>query len=313
MSDYYAILGVPKNATSSEIKVAFRKLAKEFHPDKNPSPQAKSVFESILKAYNVLINVHSRRRYDEGFFHKAASQVRYKKGNENTKTKEWSFTDEELRRRQYYQTYYKTKQKEKQEQEPTKVYSDYKYILFATPLAVALLMFVFSFFTEDPVILNKQNVVIANPQTEPVKIAIQNGDTPYSGFFGNIKTVNTDYSLKINNTSNHDVVIVILDALTDEYLQHAFIEKSYYMLFSLLPTNGVYYKMVMGDNWNSNLILFNNKVNGSFDSLIQYQNWKSNPILFNKKNKNIERDLFDISDKSKDKKYISNDIEFFAK
>ena len=45
--DYYKLLGVPKTATEREIKKAFRKLAMEYHPDKNPDPAARKTFEKI--------------------------------------------------------------------------------------------------------------------------------------------------------------------------------------------------------------------------------------------------------------------------
>ena len=52
--DYYEILGVGKNATDEEIKKAFRKLALEFHPDRNKSKGAEDKFKEINEAYQVL-------------------------------------------------------------------------------------------------------------------------------------------------------------------------------------------------------------------------------------------------------------------
>ncbi|HEU5145909.1 MAG TPA: DnaJ domain-containing protein [Chryseosolibacter sp.] len=65
MKDYYAILGVSANATASEIKKAFRKLAILYHPDKNPSPEARPRFHEINEAYDVLGDAVKRAQYDE--------------------------------------------------------------------------------------------------------------------------------------------------------------------------------------------------------------------------------------------------------
>ena len=64
--DYYKILGVNKNATDAEIKSAFRKLALQYHPDKNPdNPQAEEMFKEINEAYQVLSDPEKRRKDDQ--------------------------------------------------------------------------------------------------------------------------------------------------------------------------------------------------------------------------------------------------------
>ncbi len=64
LPDYYGILGVDESATTDEIKAAFRKLALQHHPDRNPDPGTMSVFAEISKAYEVLSNPEQRRAYD---------------------------------------------------------------------------------------------------------------------------------------------------------------------------------------------------------------------------------------------------------
>lgn len=65
LKDYYQILGVAENAGSDEIKKAYRKLAQEHHPDKNPDrPNAEEKFKEIQEAYSVLSDPKERKQYD---------------------------------------------------------------------------------------------------------------------------------------------------------------------------------------------------------------------------------------------------------
>lgn len=65
MKDYYRILEVPARAQLPDIKKAYRRLALQYHPDKNTSPFAAARFHELHEAYNTLSNPDKRRRYDE--------------------------------------------------------------------------------------------------------------------------------------------------------------------------------------------------------------------------------------------------------
>lgn len=62
--DYYRLLGVPRSATAAAIKRAFRRLAKQYHPDAGHG-SAPEVFHEIQAAYEILTDADRRRRYDE--------------------------------------------------------------------------------------------------------------------------------------------------------------------------------------------------------------------------------------------------------
>ena len=87
MTDLYKVLGVTPRATKAEIKSAYRKLAREFHPDVSSSPDANARFVQIGEAYRILSNPSLRSRYDKGepvsvrqtFYANAAEVIAYQR------------------------------------------------------------------------------------------------------------------------------------------------------------------------------------------------------------------------------------------
>ena len=64
--DYYEVLGVEKNATDEDLKKAYRRLAKKYHPDTNPGDkEAEEKFKEASEAYGVLSDPDKRKRYDQ--------------------------------------------------------------------------------------------------------------------------------------------------------------------------------------------------------------------------------------------------------
>ena len=64
--DYYEVLGVSRNATETEIKKAYRRMAMKYHPDRNPDDQqAEEQFKEVQESYDVLSNERKRSAYDQ--------------------------------------------------------------------------------------------------------------------------------------------------------------------------------------------------------------------------------------------------------
>jgi len=63
--DYYEVLGVSRSASADEVKRAYRKLAKQYHPDRNPDPSADEKFKEVQRAYDTLRDKEKRQQYDQ--------------------------------------------------------------------------------------------------------------------------------------------------------------------------------------------------------------------------------------------------------
>lgn len=69
MTDYYHILGLPQTANAAQIRSAFKRLAMQYHPDKNPhNPVAEEIFKQINEAYHILSDPLKKARYDSRFY-----------------------------------------------------------------------------------------------------------------------------------------------------------------------------------------------------------------------------------------------------
>lgn len=81
MSDPYQILGVSRNATEKEIQTAYRKLAKQYHPDLNPgNKKAEDKFKEITAAQELLSNAEKRKRFDRGEINANGEEQRFSAG-----------------------------------------------------------------------------------------------------------------------------------------------------------------------------------------------------------------------------------------
>nr|MBA2362813.1 J domain-containing protein [Chloroflexia bacterium] len=64
--DYYQVLGIERSTSEGDVRSAYRKLARQFHPDVNPgNPEAETRFKEVNEAYQVLSDAEKRKKYDQ--------------------------------------------------------------------------------------------------------------------------------------------------------------------------------------------------------------------------------------------------------
>ncbi|MGE0566568.1 MAG: J domain-containing protein [Bacteroidia bacterium] len=241
MVNYYQILGLKDFASDSEIKSAFRNLAKKYHPDINPNGQEK--FKVILRAYEVLTNPNLKSTFDYKLKYTVNKPIASNQPNKNPKVKkEWTFEENEIKRRKYYQEnyakYYNTERAKYSDVDTSKKpYNEFKNILIATPLTVLLLMLILNTWTSKPqyeVVKYEEKKPIAQKKVIEKDKAVLTSDRPFETYYGGPKfdtIANCTWQLK--NNTNKDVLVLLF--AENGFIRSVFIEDSHEVVLENLP------------------------------------------------------------------------------
>lgn len=324
MSDHYSILGLTKSASSVEIKAAYRRLVKVYHPDKNPnSYEAVEKFRQIQQAYEILSDPVSRSKYDSKInYNEYFTQTSQQSKHQTTqgRGKKYSFTEEDLKRRQYYKEHYKQQyeaSKKTNSTEEKKKYNETRYILMSIPLAIALLFFIINIYErsdkkKDSV---QKQVVIKNDTSKAgVKMSeerISTSAEPYKYYFGQNKIDrNSNQVVVVTNYSGVDAIVCIVDALTNKVVRHCYIENSFNLYFEYLPQGKYYLRNYLGEHFNIEKKIKDTEISGVFENEKQFQSFKQKPFEINlQKNDTLSFDV--IYFKNNKSKNISTQKDFF--
>ena len=265
MINFYEILGVHRNAGPAEIKNAFRKLAKQFHPDKNPTGHEH--FEKVLLAYETLSQPRLKRGYDYKL--DLFLQGRQATTQKPTNTKTWKFDERELRRRKYYdehiKKYSKATAEYNEKSESVKTYNEFKYILYATPLAVALFLLIMKLSAPEnkittpvqPKPLENHNVSKLNP-----------GDAPYNSVFGNPVYDSANVTLMLKNKTGCDAIFCTFTE--NKFIRCFYLPDNYSAEVSRLPNQPLTLRYTTGKNYKSDNQLQQTGIYGAFSGDIAY-------------------------------------------
>jgi curved DNA-binding protein CbpA len=257
--NYYEILGLTSTANVQEIKVAYRKLAKIYHPDKNPdNKQSEEKFKLIKEAYEVLSDPFKKRKHDATLEY----HLKLKTNTVTTKKrKNYSgISEEELKRRQYYQQNYSKQNHNYKKQNATeekKKYNETRAILFSIPIAIALLFFIVNIYNRS-YRSNQNKNSISNTQTINTKTELTTKNTskalftsgaePYSEYLEKpLIDKNSFDVIKLKNNTSNDAIVFITDT-NNKIIRHYFIEKNVELFFEYLPIGTYKLKLHTGIN-----------------------------------------------------------------
>jgi len=126
MADLYALLELPQNASEEDIRKAYRRLAKKYHPDVNKSQDAHVKFVLIKKAYDILIDKNSRFQYDQKHKQPTNPYQNYEEWLKKQQAKREA--EEKLKQRAF--------NRRKEELRKSKMYYPYMVILYFVSMAV---------------------------------------------------------------------------------------------------------------------------------------------------------------------------------
>jgi curved DNA-binding protein CbpA len=167
--DYYQILQLKPTASYAEIKAAYRRLAKLFHPDKNPVEEEK--FKQIKEAYETLIDAVKRNKYDAK--RNYTDTIQAKKKEAVKKQAPYNHTNHtaeaELKRQQYYREHFSGKQKARAYSKAPEAKTNYKEltsILISVPVAVALLLLLVNIYQKPNTHHNPKKIAKETKQVD---------------------------------------------------------------------------------------------------------------------------------------------------
>ena len=261
IKNFYALLGVSSTASQEEIKLAYRKLAKRFHPDRNPGDkQNEERFKEISEAYNVLSDEENKKKYDLKFHYTSNSRSEKKYNPGQTQREPPKF-------------------RVKKERPPTAAEKRATRWIFGSVIVFVVAITVMIILNPEDdesskmkALMYQQDLAENSPiqKTEPPPI--MDADSPYDVIFGQgISVDESRNTITVSNSEASEVVVCLVQkdppfkTIRNEYFGSGLT----YRIVGI--PNGTYYlKTYFGKHWNPKKKLVNGKVTGGFDQEIGF-------------------------------------------
>ena len=269
--NYYILLGVTHKATPDELKIAYRNLAKKYHPDINPNNKsAEDFFKEIQQAYNVLSDSEKRKLYDLKFF--GTTQNNGRSGSiHNATHKQYNGNAYQYAQQQAGQ---KNQFYANRKAPPTKKDKSERYqILASIGIAFILLYFIISYSSRKKARPTK--IVTTQVETkEPQKAKPQIDDfaSPYTYFFGKeIADENSQNNIFIHNSEMSEAIVCLVETGKEKKtIRNQYINAGRSFKMNNIPDGNYFLKIYYGTNWDTTKTSINNTVKGGFSNEIGF-------------------------------------------
>lgn len=268
-NNHYLLLGLANNASSDEIKNAYRTLAKKYHPDKNPGNKAaEEYFKEIQQAYTVLSNPEKRKKYDLRFTYGSSSSYK-----QNTASTGRPYTGNAYQYAQQNAQDKKRPYASAQQKRPTKKQDNSEgfQIIVSIGIALILLYFIISYSTDSP-----KQISTHLPTTEIKKTeqpAIREFESPYSGFFGEEISDNQSKNC-INIKTSYEcesVVCLVQNQQPFKTIRNQYMNRGSEFKMNEIPDGEYYLKVYFGTDWDTTKLFLNNRsIRGGFKNEIGF-------------------------------------------
>ncbi len=262
MKDHYRTLGVAENATDADIKLAYRRLAKRYHPDVNAGARgAEERFKEIVEAYDILSDPVLRRTYDL----KRKRRELYGSSSTFIYTPQPPPEKKDPRRKTYSPEDLERAQRRHRGRTMAQV-ARRKKLLAGMIVTFIIYLFAAAAFEnwlekkreEEAVALAKQLEEHAQAELLKKKNTIENYDSPYDSLFGTEQDVwNSRNNIVFRNPYSEAVICVVRAEAPFKTVRNEFVRPGEKFVMRRLPPGAYFIKVYTGDDWD-----VNKKVNG---------------------------------------------------
>lgn len=286
MRDFYRILGIPDNATMADIKSAYRRLAKLYHPDLNPgSRHSEEKFKEILDAYTILSDEELRAQYDR----------KRRIGSTNERFSRFSDQPDEKKRdpgRKEYPPEYIEMMRQRNRMRIVKQINRRKKILRGMIITFALYLVgtaVFEYWIDkrrenDAALINARMAELqSRDSTTNADDIIHNLDSPYDSIFGpGQSTWLSPNQLVVINPFSDAVVCLMQIDIPHKTVRNEFIHARNTFIMKEVPNGNYLVKVYTGESWNDTARVPDGRVSGGFTTNQKYYVILREPITLTK-------------------------------